>query len=98
MVYKTTITPTALTDIQEALDYYNTISPNLGYRFAEEVDASIGNVSRMPLAYSFRYKNVRAKLLVKFPYLIFFICNTDTLTLTVLRIFNTHQNPFWLKG
>ena len=73
MVYKTTITPTALNDIQEALDYYNTISPNLGYRIAEEIDTSISSISKMPLAYSFRYKNVRAKLLVKFPYLIFFL-------------------------
>ena len=97
MVYKVTITPTALNDIQEALDYYNTISPNLGYRIADEIDASISKISKMPLAYSFRYKYVRAKLLVKFPYLIFFVCDTDNLTITILRIFNTHQDSFWLK-
>ena len=97
MVYATTITPTAIDDIQEALDYYNAISPRLGYRIADEIDTSIEEISKMPLAYSFRYKNVRAKLLVKFPYLIFFICNKETLTITVLRIFNTHQDSFWLK-
>ena len=42
MVYSVTITPTALNDIQDALDYYNIISPNLGYRIADEIDASIG--------------------------------------------------------
>ena len=97
MVYRVTITPTALNDIQEALDYYNAISPNLGYRITDEIDASMKNISKMPLAYSFRYKNVRAKLLVKFPYLIFFICDTENFTITVLRIFNTHQDSFWLK-
>ena len=97
MVYATTITPTAIDDIQEALDYYNAISPMFGYRIADEIDTSIEEISKMPLAYSFRYKNVRAKLLVKFPYLIFFVCNTETLTITVLRIFNTHQDSFWLK-
>ncbi len=97
MVYSVTITPTALNDIQDALDYYNIISPNLGYRIADEIDASIGEISKMPLAYSFRYKNVRAKLLVKFPYLICFICNPDDYTITILRIFNTHQDSFWLK-
>jgi len=54
MVYSVTITPTALNDIQDALDYYNIISPNLGYRIADEIDASIGEISKMPLAYSFR--------------------------------------------
>jgi len=97
MVYQVTITPTALNDIQEALDYYNGISPNLGYRIADEIDASIVRISIMPLAYSFRYKNVRAKNLAKFPYLIFFICNTENHTITVLRIFNTYQDSFWLR-
>ncbi len=98
MVYKITITPSALNDLQEALDYYNEISPNLGYRITDEIDNSLTDIAKMPLAYSFRYKNVRAKLLPKFPYLIFFICNPDKQTITVLRIFNTHQSPYWLTS
>ena len=97
MVYHVTITPTALIDIEDALNYYNSISPNLGYRIADDIDASIARISKMPLAYSFRYKNVRAKILAKFPYLIFFICNTENQTKTILRIFNIYKDSFGLK-
>jgi hypothetical protein len=56
------ITPPALDDIQNGVDYYNSHSPNLGFRFADEVDNSLQAIAKMPLAYSYRYKNVRAKL------------------------------------
>jgi hypothetical protein len=65
------ITPHALEDIHNGIDYYNSRSLNLGFRFADEVENSLQAIVKVPVAYSCRYKNVRAKLLYKFPYLIF---------------------------
>ena len=97
MLFIINITPVALTDLKKAFQYYNKLSPSLGLRFTKEVERAMLEIAKMPLAYSFRYKNVRGKLLYKFPYLIFFVCNTDKSSIEVLRIFNTYQDSFWLK-
>ena len=94
-MFSINITPVALEDLQSGVDYYNSRSLNLGFRFADEVERSLQFIAQMPEAYSYRYKNVRAKLLYKFPYLIFFTINSNNNTVDVLRIFNTYQDPFW---
>ena len=96
MTYTINLTPPAIEDIQTAMDYYNGRSPNLGYRFTDEVDNSLKAIAEMPQAYGYRYKNVRAKLLYKFPFLVFFIINDDKSIVEVLRIFHTSQEPYWL--
>jgi plasmid stabilization system protein ParE len=96
MEFTIKLTLAAIDDIQSAVDYYNEKSPDLGFKFADELDHSLQAVARMPNAYSYRYKNVRAKLLNKFPYLIFFMENESMLSIDVLRIFNTNQEPLKL--
>ena len=98
MFYKANLTPAAVEDIQLAFEFYNHRSHNLGYRFANEVDNSLKSIIKMPQAYAFRYKNVRAKLLSGFPFLIFFIVDDNSFTIEVLRIFNTSQDAYWLKN
>lgn len=93
MQYSVNLSLTAIEDIQLAVDYYNSQSAKLGLKFSDEVDNSMEAIARMPTAYSYRYKNVRAKLLYKFPFLIFFIIDEDKCTVEVLRIFNAHQDP-----
>jgi toxin ParE1/3/4 len=97
ITYTLNLTPAAVEDIQEGLDYYNTLATDLGFRFAAEVDNSLQAIAKMPVAYGYRYKNVRAKLTDRFPYLIFFTINDSSLSIDILRIFNTYQDPFWLK-
>jgi plasmid stabilization system protein ParE len=96
MTYTINLTPPAVEDIQTAMDYYNSRSPNLGYRFTDEVDNSLQAIAKLPEAYGYRYKNVRAKLLYKFPFFIFFIIDDKKFTVEVLRIFNTSQEPYWI--
>lgn len=96
-MFSINITPLALEDLQSGVDYYNSRSLNLGFRFADEVESSLQSIAQMPVAYSYRYNDVRAKLLYKFPYLIFFTINSNNNTIDVLRIFNTNQDPLWSK-
>jgi hypothetical protein len=49
----------------------------------------------MPKAYSIRYKNVRGKLLKRFPFLILYTESEELSSIEVLRIFNTYQNQYW---
>ena len=98
MPHTISLTPAAVEDIQAAMDYYNSRSENLGFRFTDEVDSALQSIAKIPAAYGYRYKNVRAKLLYKFPFLIFFTVDDNKFTIDVLRIFNTSQDPYWVKN
>ena len=76
MTYTVNLTPVAVEDIQTAMDYYNSRSPNLGYRFTDEVENSLQAIVKLPEAYGYRYKNVRAKLFL--PLAVFPFANCDT--------------------
>ena len=97
MSYEILITPAALLDISEAVEYYNAKAKSLGYKFAADVDNNLRIISLMPKAYSIRYKKVRGKLLKKFPFLILYIENEKLKSIVILRIFNTYQNQYWGK-
>lgn len=88
------LTVSAIEDVQVAMEYYNSSAPNLGFRFTDEVDSSLQAIAKMPMAYGYRYKNIKAKLLYKFPFLIFFIVDETKFTIDVLRIFHTSQKPY----
>ncbi len=98
MIYTINITPAAIDDIQKGLSYYNSRAVNLGFAFTNEVDSSLKAIAKMPTAYGYRYKNIRAKLVSRFPYLIFFVINESITSGDVLRIFNTYQDPSLIKN
>jgi hypothetical protein len=98
MIYEIFITPSALSDISEGVDYYNTKAKDLGYKFADDIENNFRIISLNPKVFSIRYKNVRGKLLKKFPFLILYIENEKLKSIEVLRVFNTYQNQFWKAG
>lgn len=61
MSYSITLTPLAIDDIQDGFEFYNSRVANLGFRFAEEMDAALHDIAPMPTTYGFRYKNVTGK-------------------------------------
>ncbi len=89
------ISPTALRDLQTAVDYYNNKAENLGYRFADLVDDYFVRIAAVPAASAIRYKNVRCKPMATFPYLIMYTVDEIAETISILRIFNTYQEPLW---
>jgi hypothetical protein len=89
MLFDINITQRAINDVENGVEYYNGLSENLGFRFADEIDFALQHIAKMPTAYSFRYKNVRAKQINKFPFLIYFIFDEEKSVVEVLRIFNT---------
>ena len=97
MIYSINLAPPAINDIQDGLEFYNSRAANLGFRFADEVDAALQDIAAMLTAYGYRYKNIRGKQVKKFPYLIFFIVNDSNLSIKVLRIFNGYQDLFWIN-
>lgn len=84
------ITPKAIVDLQQAIDYYNEQLSGLGVRFENNVNDTFGRIMQMPQAASFAYDTVRYKVVEDFPFIITYE-ELET-SIAVLRIFNTHQD------
>ena len=55
-------------ELGRAIDYYNACRPNLGWEFAEEVQAAIQNIVAYPQAWTPLSKRARRCLVRRFPY------------------------------
>lgn len=73
-------------DIQRARDFYEDRSSGLGGRFMERLREALERIRFMPEAYAIISKNVRVKVLDKFPYVIYYrIMKSEILVLAVLH-------------
>lgn len=93
MSYSILVTPTATDDISVAVEYYNAVSTDLGYRFADLIDQYFERISIIPMTSAIRYKNVRCKPVKKFPFIITYTIDERNKTIQILRVFNTYQDP-----
>jgi len=93
MPYTIFVTPTATDDIATAIEYYNALATDLGYRFADLVVDYFDRIAELPTASAVRYKNVRCKPMKRFPYLITLTIDEGTHSVNILRVFNTYQEP-----
>lgn len=95
MIYSIRLSSLAVSDLEGAVEYYNTQQSGLGTRFAIEVNDAFVKISKMPNVYSKRYQDVRAAKVRSFPYLVFYDTDEKKFAINVLRIFNTHQKPYY---
>ena len=95
MSYIILISSTAEKDLQAAIDYYNEKAENLGYRFGDMIEDYFNRIALVPKASAIRYRNVRCKPMITFPYLIMYTIDEDASAVNILRIFNTWQEPPW---
>ncbi|MBN9386392.1 MAG: type II toxin-antitoxin system RelE/ParE family toxin [Chitinophagaceae bacterium] len=93
MPYTILVTPTATDDIAAAIEYYNALATDLGYRFADLVAEYFDRIAELPTASAVRYRNVRCKPMKRFPYLITFTIDDANHSVNILRVFNTYQEP-----
>lgn len=91
MEFKVLISPRALEELEEALEYYSEI-PTALKAFSLAFDNSLSTLSTNPY-FEVRYKNVRALPIEKFPYLIFFTVDEAIKLVHIRSVFNTYQNP-----
>ena len=91
MPFKVVIEPRAVTDIQQAIDYYDEQLPGLGERFHAALSEHIAAVAVNPF-YQVRYKDYRALPINKFPYLLIFYTDEPKQTVNIIAVFNTSQS------
>jgi len=92
MPYTILVTPTATEDIAVAVEYYNAVAADLGYRFADLVAEYFNRIAELPTASAVRYKSVRCKPMKRFPFLITFTIDEAEHSVNILRVFNTYQD------
>ena len=66
--YKITITPQAIKQIQNTIDYYNALQNGLGKRFYQDLKSRLSSVRQHPFSRAIRYDDIRFAVLDKFPY------------------------------
>ena len=86
----------ALSDIEASMKWYDSQSMGLGNRFGKQVSLQINSLKTNPEIYGQRYLNVRCMLIKKFPFLVHF--TIDNNTVNVFAVFHTSRNPWiWTK-
>jgi plasmid stabilization system protein ParE len=92
------IEPEVYNEIQNAVDYYKAINPNLAKRFFKTIDKQFSILQKNHSSFAIRYDNIRCLPLKKFPYMIHYSVLTDEKTVSIKAVFCTYQNPEkWTK-
>jgi plasmid stabilization system protein ParE len=80
-------------DIENIVDYYKNINPELSTAFLDRMEEAKKCIADFPLAFQIKYKNVRTFLLEQFPYHIHYIVDDSKKQIVVLAIIHAYRNP-----
>jgi plasmid stabilization system protein ParE len=85
--------PKVIFDIEDIVDYYISINPELATAFLDRVEEAKKYIADFPLAFQIKYKNVRTVLLEQFPYHIHYIVDDAKKQIVVLAVIHAYKNP-----
>lgn len=99
MRFQLKIDTDALNDIQETFEWYETQLKGLGLRYKTQAKKQINSLKKDPYLFSIKYNEIRCRKIEKFPFLIHYLINENTKTVTVFAVFHTSRNPeIWNKS
>ncbi|MFC6875591.1 type II toxin-antitoxin system RelE/ParE family toxin [Flavobacterium myungsuense] len=88
----------ALNDIQETFEWYEEQLKGLGLRYKIQAKKQINLLKKDPYLFSIKYNEIRCRKIEKFPFLIHYLFNENTNTVTVFAVFHTSRSPkIWYK-
>jgi hypothetical protein len=93
--YTILFSPQSLTDIEEAVNYYNEQLWGLGNKFIADVIKTYSAIERNPYFASVKYATVRCAALSRFPFSIHYEIFEKENKVHILAVFNTWKEPFW---
>lgn len=98
MDFNTIILPSAIKDIQQIIDYYDSVQFGLSEKFYDELNDYILSLQKNPY-FQLRYSTVRCLPLKNFPVMIHFIVDEKLNNIYIRAVLNTHKDPEsnWLK-
>lgn len=89
--YPLSLEPEAEADLLEAYGWYERQRSGLGVEFMECVEDALQVISRQPLHYAAGYRDVRQKLIQRFPYVVAFLVEQETVS--VVAVFHGSRDP-----
>ena len=91
MSHRLIVSPKAESDILRAYRWYESELVGLGVQFIESLDDGFQRISDNPLHYAEIAQGIRRKLLIKFPYGLFYVFEIEEVR--VLAVLRQTQNP-----
>jgi plasmid stabilization system protein ParE len=82
---------TAVDEARDARIYYDEQRAGLGARFARELAATVRRMRELPLAWSEVDPPVRRALVNRFPYLLHYVLESDTIL--ILGVYHAKRRP-----
>jgi len=83
--------PLMVSDLRNAIRWYDDISVELGNRFRKSVDGRFDAITQRPESFAFAFEEVRFIRLRRFPYLVLFRLHQNAIH--VLGIFHSASDP-----
>ena len=87
--------PDAEKEFNQAIDYYESLQPGLGYDFALQVHSAIKRSISFPKAWPEIDKEIRRSLVGRFPYGVLYSEQRDGIF--ILAVMNLHRKPDYWK-
>ena len=79
MAFDLIIKPIVFLDVEEVINYYEQQSKGLGKHFYDNFLRTLQNIQDHPHHYAFIYRSVRRRMVIKFPYKVFYIIADRTI-------------------
>jgi toxin ParE1/3/4 len=92
MVYKIIVSPRAIKEIENAIDYYSKYNQSTPSFFINCVEQAYKTLEISPF-FRVRYKNIRALPLQKFSYSLFYMIDEERKIIKILSCFHDKRNP-----
>ena len=89
IAFQLVLTVDAINEIDQAVEYYNSVSDGLGFEFANTIDRYFTKIQQVPIASAIRYDQVRVKPIDTFPFTIHYTLTSSQII--ILKVFNTYQ-------
>ena len=92
MPFTIVIEPDALTDIQQAIDFYDDQQIGLGAKFEAAINRHFSSLKDYPF-FQVRYDDVHCLPVKKYPYMIHFTIDSRDQIISVRAVLHTSRNP-----
>ena len=91
MIYNIEIKEEAREDILQATLWYSDKAPDLHLKFINQLEITLESIQSNPKAYKKVYKTFRQAALNKFPYVVLYESNENTII--IFSVFHSSQHP-----
>lgn len=94
MSYKIVVTPNAVQQIDDAIDYYkNKVSIKIAQLFIEDYKRTFQEIQTTLLYFKLFFNEFRGKPMKKFPFIIFYTIDEPKKVIIIKAVFHTAQHP-----